>query len=56
MRLKSNPQMGGTDVTPAGIWLSNPDNQLSGNIVSGSDSDGIVYSLSRTSSNSGYSR
>lgn len=56
MRLKSNPYMGGNDVSPAGIWISNPDNSLSGNIVSGSDNDGIVYSLSRTSSNTGYNR
>lgn len=55
MRLKSNPQMGGTDVAPAGIWLSNPQNVLTNNIVAGSDSDGIVYNLSPTSIDSGYS-
>jgi len=56
MRVKQNPNIGGTDITPAGIWVSNPLNTVEGNVVAGSDADGIVYSLSATSQNSGYDR
>ena len=34
-----------TDTTPAGIWVTNPDNYVIGNHVAGSDAYGIWYDL-----------
>lgn len=56
MRVKSNPKLGGIDVSPAAIWISNPYNSVTGNSVSGSDADGIVYSFRETATGIGYSR
>jgi len=56
MRLKSNPKLGGIDLSPAGIYITNPNNKVTGNAVSGSDADGIVFSLRDTATGIGYNR
>lgn len=53
--LSSNPSLA-SDTYPAGIWVSNPQNYITGNAISGSAADGIVYSLRPTSVDEGYSR
>lgn len=34
-----------TDMTPAGFWITNPDNHLTGNNVGGSAEYGFWYDL-----------
>lgn len=56
IRTKSNPEVGGSDMMPSGIYITNPHNVISGNVASGSDHAGISYSLTGTSTGLSYDR
>lgn len=45
VRTKSNPEIGGSDMMPAGIFVTNPQNTIEANVVAGSDAYGIAYFL-----------